>query len=183
MERPAPEQPHLRWITRVSTARASGWASASARSTSLLGPSPAPGKPRCASPRGSVSSPPTRTCALSWPPPWPASWPGSCGPRWWPRTEHDRPVGHGAIGAARDRALHDAPEHRRSRFDPRRRSSQSPSVQGLHGRPYSEATTCEWLYCDPDSRTSSWRFSDPPRSGASSSDSRPLSTTAPRGAG
>ncbi len=37
-----------------------------------------------------------------------------------------------------------------------------------HGRPDSEATTCEWLYCDFDTRTSSWRFSDPLRSGASS---------------
>ena len=47
----------------------------------------------------------------------------------------------------------------------------TPSIASLrrcHGRPYSEATTCEWLYCDSDSRTSSWRFSDPLRSGASS---------------
>ena len=118
----------------------------------------------------------TRTCARSWLPPWPGSSPGSCGPRWWPRTEHDLPVGQGAIGAARTRVLRDAPEHRRSRSDPRRRYVQTSSLRGLHGRPYSEATTCEWLYCDSDSRTSSWRFSDPLRSGVSSSTSRPITT-------
>src|ERR687891_1446932 len=72
-------------------------------------------------------------------------------------------LGPGSTGAAVDRLLHDTPEHRRSRSDPRRRSSQTPSPRGLHGRPYSEATTCEWLSCDTDSRTSSWRVPPPPR--------------------
>ena len=70
-----------------------------------------------------------------------------------------------AIGAASERALHDAPEHRRSRSDPRRRYAHHRTLWRCHGRPDSEATTCEWLYCDSDSRTSSWRFSDPLRSG------------------
>jgi hypothetical protein len=73
------------------------------------------------------------------------------------------------------------PEHRRSRSDPRRRYVQTPSLRGVHGRTYSEATTCEWLYCHSDSRTSSWRFSDPLRSGASSSSSRSRSTLTARG--
>lgn len=139
-------------------------------------PWPAPGPPRFDSPAASVSWRRTRTCARSWLLLWPGSSPASCGPRWWLRPEHGLPVGHRAIGAARDRVLHDAPEHRRSRSDPRRRYVQTSSLRGLHGRPYSEATTCEWLYCDPDSRTSSWRFSDPLRSGASSSTSRPITT-------
>lgn len=58
----------------------------------------------------------------------------------------------------------------RSRSDPRQRNSQRPSPRGRHGRPDSEATTREWLYCDPDSRTSSRRFSDPLRFGALSMD-------------
>ena len=47
------------------------------------------------------------------------------------------------------------------------------------GRPYSEATNCEWLFCDSDSRTSSWRFSDPLRSGVSSM-ARPTTTAIAR---
>ena len=78
----------------------------------------------------------TRTCARSWLPPWPGSSPGSCGPRWWPRTEHDLPVGQGAIGAARTRVLRDAPEHRRSRSDPRRRYVQTSSLRGSMGAPF-----------------------------------------------
>ena len=53
-------------------------------------------------------------------------------------------------------------------LDPRRRYRQRPSRRCRHGRAYSEATTCAWTYCDPDSRTASWRFSDPLRSGAPS---------------
>ena len=90
--------------------------------------------------------------------------------------------GQCAIGAASGRALHDAPEHRRSRSDPRRRYAQRPSLRGRDGRPDSEATTCEWLYCDFDTRTSSWRFSDPLRSGASSM-ARPAATAVSTGNG
>jgi len=65
--------------------------------------------------------PPIRTLAPWLLPPSPVSSPGSSGPRWWPRSErHGLPVGQRAIGAATGRALHDAPEHRRSRSDPRR---------------------------------------------------------------
>ena len=127
------------------------------------------GPRRSVCPSGSDNWPPTRTCARSWLPPSPASSPGSSGPRWWPRPEHhDLPVAQRAIGAASERALHDAPEHRRSRSDPRRRCAHHRSSRRCHGRSDSEATTCEWLYCDFDTRTSSWRFSDPLRSGASS---------------
>ena len=61
----------------------------------------------------------------------------------------------------------------------------TPSIvpsERCHGRPDSEATTCEWLYCDYDSRTSSWRFSDPLRSGASSM-ARPTATAIGTGNG
>jgi hypothetical protein len=40
----------------------------------------------------------------------------------------------------------DAPEHRRSRTDPRRRFPQRTPQRDRHGRADLEATTCEWTY-------------------------------------
>ena len=120
-------------------------------------------------PSGSVNSPPTRTCARWSPLPSPASSPGSSGPRWWPRSDaRALPVAQRAIGAASE-----SNPPRRAGAPPQQiRSSPALRPASLlvrcHGRPDSEATTCEWLYCDFDSRTSSWRFSDPLRSGTSS---------------
>ena len=153
----------------TSTAPTSEWASESAKRVCRPRPSPARGPRRSDCPGGSANSPPTRTCARSWRPPSPASSPGSSGPRWWPRSDT---VIFSSLSARSAPRLSEPSTTRRST------AAADPILAGVtptiapgercHGRPDSEATTCEWLYCDSDSRTSTWRFSDPLRSGASS---------------
>jgi hypothetical protein len=66
-------------------------------------------------------------------------------------------------------------EHRRCRFDPRRfRYAQPPT--GGRGRHYSGAPSCASQNCDPNSRTSLWRSTDPQRSDTSPSP-RPTTPT------
>ena len=117
---------HLRassakWPGPTSTAPTSGSASGSARRACRQRRWLVPGRHKSVCPSGSDNWLPTRTLAPWLLPPSPVSSPGSSGPRWWPRSEHRvLPVGQRAIGAASGRALHDAPEQRRSRSDPRR---------------------------------------------------------------
>ena len=125
--------------------------------------------------------PPIRTLAPSWLPPSPVSSPGSSGLRWWPRSErHGLPVGQRAIGAAD----WSSPPRRAGATPQQIRSSPvlcPPSLLVSMSRaPDSEAPACEWLYCDFDTRTSSWRFSDPLRSGGSSM-ACPTATISPPG--
>jgi hypothetical protein len=66
-------------------------------------------------------------------------------------------------------------EHRRRRFDPRRVRYVQPPTGG-RGRHYSGAPSCASQNCDPNSRTSLWRSTDPQRSDTSPSP-RPTTPT------
>ena len=95
------------------------------------------------------------------------------------RLIHETSLDHGLVGAA-------VTEHSRRAGAPPQQTRPSPALyptivhSSRHGRPYSEAPICVWIYCDLDSRTASWRFSDPQRSGAST-DRRPALHDHPHG--